>query len=150
MFLSSRLLSFQSFFHCAFFWRQPKHSHHRISLPSLSLKRCKKNRNVLVEALNRVFPRKPLILDPILQSFKRKFMLPGSHRHRRLIGSSAQFRIDCSGNLSELKLTSPSRNRKANMAVLRAISQSAPFEPLPLEYPETYVPVSFSFNYELD
>lgn len=62
---------------------------------------------------------------------------------------TVSFRIDCAGNLSELKIVKSTGGYFARRAALKAVKSSAPFAPLPSGYAGRSVPIQFTFDYEI-
>lgn len=61
-----------------------------------------------------------------------------------------RFYIDCAGSLSGLTVVKSSGNLAQDKAALKAIQDSAPFKPLPVETSsKTPIPVQFTFDYAL-
>jgi TonB family protein len=55
------------------------------------------------------------------------------------------FKILRDGRIQDLKIAQNSGIRSLDLSALRAIENSAPFPPLPSDYPYSYLPISFDF-----
>lgn len=55
------------------------------------------------------------------------------------------FKILRNGQVQDLKISQNSGIRSLDLSALRAIENSAPFPPLPSDYPYSYLPISFDF-----
>ena len=58
------------------------------------------------------------------------------------------FKILRNGQISDLKIVQKSGIRSLDLSALRAVENSAPFPPLPGDYPYSYLPISFDFVWE--
>jgi TonB family protein len=56
-----------------------------------------------------------------------------------------EFKIQRNGRISDLKISQKSGVSSLDLSALRAIENSAPFPPLPGDYPYSYLPISFDF-----
>jgi len=57
------------------------------------------------------------------------------------------FKILRDGSIQDLKIVQNSGIRSLDLSALRAVENSAPFPPLPGDYPYSYLPVSFDFEW---
>ncbi len=80
------------------------------------------------------------------KSIKANWHPPRAFRSNRII---VIFKIDKKGNLLDYEFKKPSKNKKANEAVIEALKATAPFKPLPKEYKGNSVPIEFSFDYNI-
>lgn len=55
------------------------------------------------------------------------------------------FKILRNGQVQDLKIAQKSGIRSLDLSALRAVENSAPFPPLPSDYPYSYLPISFDF-----
>jgi TonB family protein len=55
------------------------------------------------------------------------------------------FKILRNGQIQDLKIAQNSGIRSLDLSALRAVENSAPFPPLPNDYPYSYLPISFDF-----
>lgn len=76
---------------------------------------------------------------------KRNWFPPTDQQSKRV---TARFSIHRNGTLSNLRMASPSGSSAADNAALKAISNSAPFMPLPPNSPES-VDIEFKFDYNV-
>jgi TonB family protein len=76
---------------------------------------------------------------------KRHWLPPSDPQSKRV---TARFTISSNGALSNLRLSIPSGSSIADQAALKAISNTAPFPPLPEGSPES-VDIEFKFDYNV-
>jgi TonB family protein len=60
------------------------------------------------------------------------------------------FRISKAGQLLAVQIVRSSGSNETDEAALKAIAASAPFTPLPADYPHSYLDLHYSFNYNVD
>ncbi|MDR1167749.1 MAG: TonB C-terminal domain-containing protein [Heliobacteriaceae bacterium] len=58
-----------------------------------------------------------------------------------------QFKVDRSGNVSNIKILKASDDKEVNKSAVNALLKSAPFESLPIQHKENTVNIQFTFNY---
>jgi outer membrane biosynthesis protein TonB len=60
-----------------------------------------------------------------------------------------RFRIKRDGNLSHLQLLGYEGHKSLMETSMRAVQVSAPFRPLPKDFPEEYLEITYTFEYLL-
>jgi TonB family protein len=77
---------------------------------------------------------------------------PIAFTHGGLFGgvSVVRFRVEPDGSLGSVELLSAAEHSSLDTAALNAVRHSARFAPLPVDFPEPFLEVTFSFHYLLD
>lgn len=88
--------------------------------------------------------------EPYLKNLQDKIKAnwnPPKHKKTKHI--KVRFTIDKKGNLLNPKISSSSKNKECDSAALKALNDSAPFEPLPSEYNGNTIDIEFTFDYNV-
>lgn len=68
------------------------------------------------------------------------------YRNKRNLKCIVFFRVDKNGKLINYSMQTPSENERFNKAAIKAIEKSQPFDPIPPDFPDETLDISFSFD----